>query len=104
MAKKPYSPVADYRELSRVEGLINQARTVDDLRTLVVKDGPKIGYKAFCYILGGKMSSEAMKPDEACTAALKLEEQGQAEEAAAIYKKVIEFHPNHPIAKEKLSG
>jgi hypothetical protein len=104
MAKTPSSPVATYSELSRIENLINQAESVDDLRKLVVKDGPKIGYKAFCYILGGKMSPEAMKPDEACVAAFTLEQQGQDNEAAVIYKKVVEFYPDHPIAKEKISA
>ena len=65
MAKKPYSPVASYSDLKRVEGLINQAQTVETIRKLVVKDGPKVGYKAFCYMLCGKMTPEAMKPDEA---------------------------------------
>ena len=56
MAKKPYSPVASYADLKRVEEEINRADTVDKIRTLVVKDGPKVGYKAFCYMLGGKMT------------------------------------------------
>lgn len=102
MAKKPYSPVAPYPELKRVEGLIKQAKTIDDIRRLVVTDGPKIGYKAFCYILGGKMTPEAMKPDEACTAAAALEEQGQADAAQTIYRRVVEIHPNHPLAKNKV--
>jgi len=102
MAKKPYSPVAPYPELKRVEGEINRADTVDKIRALVVKDGPTIGYKAFCYMLGGKMTPEAMKPDEACVAAAGLEQTGNDEEATNIYKKVIEAHPDHPIAKNKI--
>jgi hypothetical protein len=102
MAKKPYSPVASYSDLKRVEGLVNQAQTVDAIRKLVVRDGPKVGYKAFCYMLGGKMTPEAMKPDEACVAAATLEQQGKVEEALAIYKKVAEAHPDHPIAKSKV--
>jgi len=43
-----------------------------------------------------------MKPDEACVAAATLEQQGKTEEALAIYKKVVEFHPDHPIAKSKV--
>ena len=102
MAKKPYSPVASYSDLKRVEELVNQAQTVDAIRKLVVKDGPKVGYKAFCYMLGGKMTAEAMKPDEACVAAATLEQQGKVEEALAIYKKVVEVYPDHPIAKSKI--
>jgi len=102
MAKKPYSPVASYADLKQVEREINQADTVDKIRALVVKDGPKVGYKAFCYILGGKMTPEAMKPDEACVAAAGLEQQSKNEEAVNIYKKVIEVHPDHPIAKSKI--
>ena len=102
MAKKPYSPVASYSDLKRVEELINQAQTVEAIRKLVVEDGPKVGYKAFCYMLGGKMTPEAMKPDEACVAAASLEQQGEADAAIAVYKKVIEAHPDHPVAKGKV--
>ena len=102
MAKKPYSPVASYTDLKRVERLINEAQTVEAIRKLVVKDGPKVGYKAFCYMLGGKMTPEAMKPDEACVAAAALEQQGQVDEALAVYKKVVEVHPDHPVAKSKI--
>jgi hypothetical protein len=102
MAKKPYSPMASYDELKRVEGEINRANTVDTLRKVVAKDGPKVGYKAFCYILGGKMTPEAMKPDEACVAAATMEQQGDNEAAMEIYKKVFEFHADHPLAKSKM--
>ena len=53
-------------------------------------------------MLGGKMTPEAMKPDEACVAAATMEQQGKTEEAVAIYKNVVEFHPDHPIAKSKI--
>ncbi|MEW5957300.1 MAG: hypothetical protein AB1801_06230 [Chloroflexota bacterium] len=102
MAQKPYSPLASYSDLKRVEQLINQAQTIDDIRRLVVKDGPKVGYKAFCYMLGGKMTPEAMKADEACVAAALLEQQGKQDEAGAIYKKVLEVHSDHPLAKGKV--
>jgi hypothetical protein len=102
MAKKPYSPIAPYAELKRVEGLIDDAKTIDDIRKLVVSDGPKIGYKAFCYILGGRMTPEAMKPDEACAQAGTLEAQGQSNAARAIYTKVLAAHPDHPLAKSKI--
>ncbi|HYN87580.1 MAG TPA: hypothetical protein VER55_03570 [Ardenticatenaceae bacterium] len=104
MAKASYTPTASYEELKRVEGLIDQTRTVDDVRKLVARDGPKVGYKAFCYLLGGTMTPEAMKPDEACEAAAMLEQQGKAEEAIAIYKRVAAAHPDHPVAKSKLAG
>lgn len=102
MAKKPYSPMATYEELKRVEGEINRAGTVDKIREIVYKDGPKVGYKAFCYMLGRRMTPEAMKADEACTAAAQLEQQGKTEEAMEIYKKVLDMHPDHPIAKSKV--
>jgi hypothetical protein len=103
MSKKPYEPVATYADLKQVEQKINQAETVDKIRELVLKDGPKVGYKAFCYMLGGRMTAEALKPDEACTAAAGLEQQGKSDEALAIYKRVLEAHPNHAIAKSKVS-
>ena len=81
MAKKPYSPMATYDELKRVEGEINKAETIDKIREIVYKDGPKVGYKAFCYMLGGRMNPEGMKPDEACVAAATLEQQGKEDEA-----------------------
>lgn len=102
MPKKSYQPVAPYSELKRVELLINQARTIDDIRKLVVVDGPKVGYRAFCYILGGKMTPEAMQADEACAEAGRLEAQGKTDEALAIYKKVVEAHPDHPVARSKV--
>lgn len=104
MAKKPYSPMASYNDLKRVEGLIQQAGSIDDIRQIVLKDGPKVGYKAFCYLLGGRMTPEAMKADEACAAAADLEQQGKVEEAMAIYKKVVEAHPDHPLAAAKVAG
>ncbi|MBN1991278.1 MAG: hypothetical protein JW953_01130 [Anaerolineae bacterium] len=102
MAKKPYSPLASYTELKRIEGELNQATTVDKIRDLVVKDGPQVGYKAFCYMLGGKMTPEAMKPDEACVAAATLEQQGENEAAMEIYKKVLAVHSDHPLARSKV--
>lgn len=103
MAKKPYSPVASYKDLKRVEIALNQAQNVDDIRKLVVSDGPKVGYKAFCYMLGGRMTAEGMKPDEACVEAASLEQQGQEEAAQEIYKKVLAVHPEHALAKRKVT-
>jgi hypothetical protein len=103
MAKqKAYSPLASYADLKRVESLINQAQSIDDLRKVVDKDGPKVGYKAFCYMFTGKFTPEAMKADEACIEAAKLEQSGKEDEARAIYKKVLEAHPEHPLAKGKV--
>ena len=96
--------MASYDELKRVEGEINRANTVETVRKVVAKDGPKVGYKAFCYMLVGKMTPEAMKPDEACVTAATLEQQGQDEEATEIYKKIVEVHPDHPLAKSKVAG
>ncbi len=102
MARKPYSPVASYSELKRVETEIDQAEEIDKVRKIVHKDGPKVGYKAFCYMLGGRMTPEAMKPDEACVAAAILEQQGKEEEAMEIYKKVLVVHADHLLAKAKV--
>ena len=104
MTKKLYSPMAAYADLKRVEGDIDKATTIDQIREIVVKDGPKIGYKAFCYMLGRRMTPEAMKPDEACLAAASLEQEGQVEEALEIYRRVVEFQPDHPTASQKVSS
>ncbi|MEM7348800.1 MAG: hypothetical protein AAF485_31610 [Chloroflexota bacterium] len=104
MAKKPYSPMAPYAELKRVEDAINKAETVDEIRQITHKDGPKVGYKAFCYMLTNRMTAAAMKPDDACTAALQLEEEGNLEAAQEIYKQVLASHADHPIAKSKVSA
>ena len=101
MAKKTYSPVASYSNLKQVEQAIDAAQSIDKIRQIVAKDGPKVGYKAFCYMLGGKMTPEAMKPDEACVQAATLEQQGKIEEAQEIYKRVLAVHPEHPLAKGK---
>ena len=103
MAKKPYSPVANYSDLKRVEEAINSAESVNKIREIVVKDGPQVGYKAFCYMLGGKMTPEAMKPDEACSQAAVFEQQGKLDEAMEIYRKVLAVHPEHHVAREKIS-
>jgi hypothetical protein len=102
MDKKPYSPVAPYAELKRVENEMNAAESVDKIRQLVAKDGPKVGYKAFCYMLSGKMTPEGMKADEACVAAAVLEQQGKLDEAMEIYRRVVAVYPDHPLAKSRL--
>ena len=103
MPKKPYSPMASYAKLREVEKLLQTANTADDVRKIVTKHGPQVGYKAFCYMLGGKMSAAAMKADEACVEAAKLEQKGDIEAAQAIYKDVIAVHPDHPLAMGKVS-
>ena len=50
------------------------------------------------------MTPEAMKPDEACVAAATLEQQGKIDEAMEIYKKVVDIHPDHPLARSKVAG
>jgi len=66
---------------------------------LSLYDGPKIGYKAFCYMVSGK----AMKPDKACEAAATFELRGKTAETTKIYKKVLTAYLNHPIAKSKVN-
>lgn len=101
MALKPYAPVASYTDLKRVENLLTEAQTADEIRRVCATDGPKVGYKAFCYMLTNKQTAEAMKPDEACIAAVALEQQGKQAEAQTIYKRVLAAFPDHPLAKEK---
>jgi hypothetical protein len=63
--KKSYTPVAEFADLKRVELALKEAKTADEVRKICITDGPKIGYKAFCYLLTGKMTAEQMKPEEA---------------------------------------
>lgn len=103
MARKPYSPRATYSALREVEKKLEGVTTVDEIRKLVVEQGPKIGYKAFCYMLGGKMTAAAMKPDEACVEAARLEMQGDNAAALRIYREVAAVHPDHPLATGKMA-
>lgn len=63
--KKPmrssYTPSASYAELKRVETLLNEAQTVERVRQIAQSSGSQIGYKAFCYLLGGLSTPELMK-------------------------------------------
>ncbi|OQY44037.1 MAG: hypothetical protein B6242_13550 [Anaerolineaceae bacterium 4572_78] len=102
MARKPYAPVASYEKLKSVEQKIEQAQSVEELRKIVVQDGPKVGYKAFCYILSRKMTPESMKADEACVAAFSFEKAGKLDEALDVYQKITAVHKEHPIASAKL--
>lgn len=96
MAKKPYSPMASYEKLKTVEGIILSAETATDIAEACKKHGASVGYKAFCYMLTGKMTPEGMKADEACEAAQTL----PSEQAQEIYKRVLAVHPEHPLALE----
>ena len=80
---------------------VTQATTADHIREATRQHGAKIGYKAFCYLLTGKMTPEGMKPNEAAATAVVLEEAGKADEAQAIYRLILAEHPEHPLAKEK---
>lgn len=104
MARKPYSPVASYDDLRRVEQTLAQATEVSQIRKLVQQDGPKIGYKAFCYLLGGRMSAAGMKPDDACAEADNLYAGGDSEAARALYEAVLAVHTDHAGAKEGLKN
>lgn len=102
MAQKPYSPVAAYDDLKRVETALQQAQTADEVRKVCAADGPKIDYKAFCYLLTGRLTAEAMKPDEACAVAVTLEQAGQTADAQAIYQRVLKVHSDHPVARSRM--
>jgi hypothetical protein len=99
--EKSYTPVASYEQLKLAETAVAQATTADHIREATRQHGAKIGYKAFCYLLTGKMTPEGMKPDEAAATAVALEEAGKAAEAQAIYRLILAEYPDHPLAKEK---
>lgn len=101
-SEKSYAPVASYEQLKQAEAAINSAATVDDIREATRQHGSKIGYKAFCYLLTGKMTPEGMKPEEAAATAVALTETGQTTEAQAIYRRILAEHPNHPLAKQAM--
>jgi hypothetical protein len=99
--EKSYTPVASYEQLKLAETAVTQATTADHIREATRQHGAKIGYKAFCYLLTGKMTPEGMKPDEAAATAAALEEAGKTDEAQAIYRLILAEYPDHPLAKEK---
>lgn len=103
--KKPYvyKPLAPYTKLKNAEEAINAVSNLDELRQAMLRFGPQIGYKAFSYIFTGKMTPEAMKPDEAATEAIKLEIDGDYEGAHEIYRRILEVHAEHSIALAKLN-
>lgn len=101
--EKSYTPVAPYDQLKLAETAINQAVTADDVREATRQHGAKVGYKAFCYLLTGKMTAAGMKPDEAAAAAAALAEAGSQEEAQAIYRLILAAHPEHPLASAQVN-
>lgn len=104
MPEKIYSPIASYTLLKQVETKIESAQTIDDIRQVLASDGPKVGYKAFCYMLMRKLTPEAMKPDEAAIVALKLRQELKENEAFEIFKRILTAHPDHPLAIQQISA
>ncbi len=100
--KKPYTPIAPYTKLKEVERLLGEAQTAEDVRQVARQHATSIGYKAFCYLLTGRMTPEAMKPDEAAVEAFQLEQKGEAEAAREIYRRILEAHPDHALARSRL--
>lgn len=98
MSTKTYSPVASYMQLKQVESKLEQAQTIEDVGKILKSDGSKIGYKAFCYMLMGKMTSEAMKPDEAAVVAMELQQKGNDEAAKDIFQRILAAHPELSLA------
>ncbi|MBK8989598.1 MAG: hypothetical protein IPM39_26665 [Chloroflexi bacterium] len=98
--EKSYAPVASYEQLQQAETAINGATTVADIREATRQHGAKVGYKAFCYLLTGKMTPEGMKPDEAAATAVTRQAAGQTAEAQEIYRRILAEHPDHPLAKQ----
>ncbi len=99
--EKSYAPVASYEQLKQAETAVNNATTADHIREATKQHGAKVGYKAFCYLLTGKMTPEGMKPDEAAATAVVLEAADRTDEAQTIYRLILAEHPDHPLAKEK---
>lgn len=93
--EKNHTPVASCDQLKEAEAAINNATTVDDIREATRQHGSKVGYKAFCYLLTGKMTPEGMKPEEAAASAAALEAEGQDEAAQEIYRRIQTEHPGH---------
>ena len=102
--EKSYAPVASYEKLEQAETAINNAVTANHIREVTKPHGANVGYKAFCYLLTGKMTPEGMKPVEAVATAVSLEEAGNTDEVQEIYRRISAKHPDHPLAKDKWEG
>jgi hypothetical protein len=94
--EKSYAPVASYEQIKQAEAAINSAATVADSREVTRQHGAKVGYKAFCYLLTGKLTPEGIKPDEAAATAVALEESGKR-----VRRKpsITAFWPNIPTTR-----
>jgi hypothetical protein len=103
--KKPYvyRPMAPYVKLKQAEVAIEEANSLDEFKQVMGRFGTQIGYKAFCWLSMGKMTPEAMKPEEAIAVASECELKGDDEAAREIYERILVVHIDHPVAKSRLS-
>jgi len=60
MPKKLYAPVCSNEALIAAHTAIIEAETKEDLQQAVSYHGPRVGYKAFCYMLSGKSTAEQL--------------------------------------------
>lgn len=93
-SKYIYRPIATYAKLKEAEKSIVNVETIDELAEAMRIHGPRVGYKAFCYMVMKKMTPEAMKPEEASNEAEELMKCGEAAEAYEIFEKIRVWHPN----------
>jgi SNF2 family DNA or RNA helicase len=56
-----YTPVAPYSALKQVEDKLNRAESIEEVRRVAQLECSRIGYKAFCYLLGELATPEMMK-------------------------------------------
>ena len=61
MYKKNYRSIASYEKLKHVERLIDKAIYAKDIRNIMRKYCPKIGYKPVGYLITGYGNPERMK-------------------------------------------
>lgn len=59
--RSSYTPSASYADLKQIETQLNQAQSVDEVRRIAKSACSVVGYKAFCYLLGGLSTPELMK-------------------------------------------
>jgi hypothetical protein len=55
--KKAYAPTCSADALLAANEAIFNAQTADDMSAAIATHGPKVGYKAFCYMASGKTSA-----------------------------------------------